>query len=99
MLRSMPLALWGPESNNPNAFRNPRPLEISPHHSFRAPILCLTGDSKQETGVFAEEIASPYYVFKNAGFDVKIASIAGGKIPLGKRTPAQLSSARDHELL
>lgn len=36
--------------------------------------------------MFAEEIASPYYLFKNAGYDVKFASIAGGKIPLGARS-------------
>ncbi|MEW5300434.1 MAG: hypothetical protein WDW36_003364 [Sanguina aurantia] len=33
------------------------------------------------TGLWAEELASPYYVFKNAGYDVKIVSVAGGKIP------------------
>lgn len=29
-----------------------------------------------------EEIAAPYYVFKEAGYGVDIASLSGGKIPL-----------------
>jgi putative intracellular protease/amidase len=34
------------------------------------------------TGSWLEEIAAPFYVFKEAGYDVDIASISGGKIPL-----------------
>ena len=34
------------------------------------------------TGVWLEELASPYYAFKAAGFDVDIASPAGGAIPV-----------------
>ncbi len=30
----------------------------------------------------AEELVAPYYVFKNAGFDVTVASIKGGQIPV-----------------
>jgi hypothetical protein len=30
----------------------------------------------------AEELVAPYYVFKNAGFDVTVASIKGGQIPI-----------------
>lgn len=39
------------------------------------------GDTDQPTGCWAEEIAAPYYTFKDAGADVVIASIKGGKIP------------------
>jgi putative intracellular protease/amidase len=31
----------------------------------------------------AEELAAPYYIFKEAGLQVDIASIKGGAIPLG----------------
>ena len=34
------------------------------------------------TGAWSEEITGPYYVFADAGCDVTIASIAGGKIPI-----------------
>jgi len=34
------------------------------------------------TGAWSEEITGPYYVFKDAGCDVKIASISGGTIPI-----------------
>ncbi|MEW5316116.1 MAG: hypothetical protein WDW38_007502 [Sanguina aurantia] len=41
----------------------------------------MTKEGSGTTGLWAEELASPYYVFKNAGYDVKIVSVAGGKIP------------------
>lgn len=34
------------------------------------------------TGVWLEELSTPYYAFIDAGIDVEIASIAGGKIPV-----------------
>jgi putative intracellular protease/amidase len=40
------------------------------------------GDTDQVTGVWAEEVASPYYFFKDAGYDVTIASIKGGEVPI-----------------
>lgn len=40
------------------------------------------GNSGLKTGVWIEEVAAPYYTFKNAGFDIDIASIKGGKIPI-----------------
>lgn len=33
----------------------------------------------------AEELTAPYYIFKDAGAHVDVASIKGGKIPMGKR--------------
>lgn len=30
-----------------------------------------------------EELAAPYFVFEEAGFDVTVASVKGGKIPVG----------------
>lgn len=39
------------------------------------------GDSDQPTGFHYEEMTTPYFAFKDAGFDVLIASIAGGQPP------------------
>lgn len=40
------------------------------------------GDDPRPTGVWLEELTTPYYVFVDAGVEVDIASIAGGKIPI-----------------
>jgi putative intracellular protease/amidase len=37
------------------------------------------GDSGQPTGFWLEEFAAPYYVFKDAGEEVVIASPRGGR--------------------
>jgi len=42
------------------------------------------GDSGEPTGCWVEELAAPYYVFKDAGAHVVIASLKGGKIPFDK---------------
>lgn len=34
------------------------------------------------TGVWMEEVAAPYYIFKEAGYEVSIASPAGGPVPI-----------------
>lgn len=34
------------------------------------------------TGVWLEELAAPYYIFKEGGLEVVVASIAGGPIPI-----------------
>ena len=49
-------------------------------------IVCTSKDkfegAKEElaTGSWMEEVAAPYYIFKGAGYDVKIASITGGGV-------------------
>lgn len=40
------------------------------------------GDDPRPTGVWFEELSTPYYAFVDAGAQVDIASIAGGKIPI-----------------
>lgn len=40
------------------------------------------GDDPRPTGVWFEELSTPYYSFVDAGAQVDIASIAGGKIPV-----------------
>ncbi len=52
------------------------------------PILIVTtshgaiGDTGRATGLYFEELATPYYAFLDAGFQVEIASIAGGAPPI-----------------
>ena len=40
----------------------------------------------EPTGVWLEELTTPYYAFRDAGADVKLASIAGGAIPIDARS-------------
>jgi putative intracellular protease/amidase len=40
------------------------------------------GPGGAATGVFASEMTAPYYVFKDAGMEIDIASINGGAIPI-----------------
>ncbi|MDX1732065.1 MAG: type 1 glutamine amidotransferase domain-containing protein [Aurantimonas coralicida] len=40
------------------------------------------GDTGKKTGFWLEEFAAPYYVFKDAGADVALASPKGGQPPL-----------------
>jgi putative intracellular protease/amidase len=44
------------------------------------------GDSSEPTGVWLEELTTPYYAFVDAGADVTLASIAGGAIPVDPRS-------------
>jgi putative intracellular protease/amidase len=40
------------------------------------------GDGGKKTGVFASEMTAPYYVFREGGMGVDLASIKGGTIPI-----------------
>lgn len=40
------------------------------------------GDTGNKTGFWLEEFSSPYYVFKDAGLDITLASPKGGQPPL-----------------
>lgn len=44
------------------------------------------GDTDEKTGVWLEELAVPYYVFKDAGADITLASPNGGQVPLDPRS-------------
>lgn len=44
------------------------------------------GATDKPTGVWFEEMATPYYIMKDAGYDVEIVSIQGGKIPIDPRS-------------
>ena len=44
------------------------------------------GDTGHKTGFWLEEFAAPYYVFKNAGAAITLASPAGGQPPLDPKS-------------
>ncbi len=44
------------------------------------------GDTGEKTGFWLEEFAGPYYVFKDAGADVVLASPKGGQPPLDPKS-------------
>lgn len=44
------------------------------------------GDTTHKTGFWLEEFAAPYYVFKDAGAQITLASPAGGQPPLDPRS-------------
>lgn len=46
------------------------------------------GDTGQKTGFWLEEFTSPYYVFKDAGADITIASPKGGQPPVDPNSEA-----------
>ena len=46
------------------------------------------GDTDKKTGFWLEEFAAPYYVFKDAGADVTLASPKGGQPPIDPTSDA-----------
>lgn len=40
------------------------------------------GSTGEPTGAYLPEIAHPYEVFKKAGFEIEVASVQGGEVPL-----------------
>ncbi|MCS3903295.1 putative intracellular protease/amidase [Methylohalomonas lacus] len=44
------------------------------------------GDTGEKTGFWLEEFAAPYYVFKDAGADITLASPIGGQPPLDPKS-------------
>ena len=44
------------------------------------------GDTGEKTGFWLEEFAAPYYVFKDAGADITLASPEGGQPPLDPKS-------------
>jgi putative intracellular protease/amidase len=53
------------------------------------------GDSNRKTGAWLEEIAAPYFIFKDAGARITFASPLGGAIPIDPRSeqPEALSQS------
>ena len=48
----------------------------------------MLGDTGKKTGFWLEEFAAPYYVFKDAGADITLASPKGGQPPLDPKSDA-----------
>ena len=46
------------------------------------------GDTGKKTGFWLEEFAAPYYVFRDAGADITLASPKGGQPPLDPKSDA-----------
>jgi hypothetical protein len=44
------------------------------------------GDTGKKTGFWLEEFAAPYFVFRDAGADITIASPKGGQPPLDPKS-------------
>jgi len=44
------------------------------------------GNTGRKTGFWLEELAAPFYVFKDAGADVTLASPKGGRPPLDPKS-------------
>ena len=58
------------------------------------------GATGRKTGVFASEMTAPYYTFADAGMDVDIVSIRGGRIPIEPMSVKwPLRSAHDSRFL
>jgi len=53
------------------------------------------GDTGDKTGVWLEELAAPYYVFKEAGADITVASPKGGQVPLDPKSLAIILATRN----
>ena len=53
------------------------------------------GDTGDKTGVWLEELAAPYYVFKEAGVDITVASPKGGQVPLDPKSMAIILATRN----
>lgn len=49
----------------------------------------VMGDTGHKTGVWMEELTTPYYAFRDAGIDVEIASIEGGEVPVDPNSLAE----------
>mmetsp|Transcript_3140 Transcript_3140/g.12167 ORF Transcript_3140/g.12167 Transcript_3140/m.12167 type:complete len:347 (-) Transcript_3140:243-1283(-) len=85
-LRSKALKRSAPASRAPAeaaaAAREPRPkIEMKPN----TVVIVSTSAAYlkgHQTGLWLEELASPYYKFKEAGFEVVIASARGGPVPI-----------------
>ncbi|KAI8469572.1 MAG: class I glutamine amidotransferase-like protein [Monoraphidium minutum] len=46
------------------------------------------GDTGESTGLWMEELAHPYYTFKDHGLEVTVASISGGEVPVDEASLA-----------
>ncbi len=57
----------------------------------------VLGDTGKPTGVASSELTAPYYEFLDAGMEVDLASIRGGRIPVDPQTLLWLIRASDDD--
>jgi putative intracellular protease/amidase len=50
------------------------------------------GDTGRKTGVWLEELAVPYYIFKDAAAEITLASPQGGPIPIDPKSESIIAS-------
>ncbi|TRO90057.1 type 1 glutamine amidotransferase domain-containing protein [Glycocaulis profundi] len=55
------------------------------------------GDTGKKTGFWLEELAAPYYVFKDAGAEITLASPKGGQPPLDPKSDEPSFQTEDTE--
>jgi len=53
------------------------------------------GDTDGKTGLWLEELAAPYYVFKEVGADITVASPKGGQVPVDPKSMAIVIATRN----
>lgn len=53
------------------------------------------GDTGEKTGFWLEELAAPYYAFKDAGATLMLASPKGGRAPLDPKSDSEDSQTED----
>lgn len=53
------------------------------------------GDTGRKTGFWLEELAAPYYVFKDAGVEITLASPKGGQPPLDPASNSEDAKTED----
>lgn len=66
-----------------------RPLSTAAAIMPRKAVIIATSASTlsgEATGVWLEEVAAPYYIFKDDGLDVVIASVKGGEVPVDAKS-------------
>lgn len=52
------------------------------------------GDTTEKTGLWLDELASPYFIFKEAGAYISIASPKGGPVPIDPKSESIISVTR-----
>jgi len=57
----------------------------------------VLGDTGEPTGVASSEVTVPYYQFLDAGMDVDLASVRGGRIPVDPQTLSWVMRAPDDD--
>jgi len=74
--------------------------KLTLHYTYKSSvkILIITtsheqlGETGRKTGTWLEELAVPYYIFKDAGADITLASPLGNRIPIDPKSESIIAS-------